>query len=265
MAEAAKAAGNRVRRRRLDAALAEYTRAIELDPDLLAAFNNRAQTHLKLNKPLAAEADADEVVRREPGNVKALLRRAAARQAPGCRAAALEDVHAALAREPGNQQARAQLRAMSGEAPAPATAPGGPAARRLPGRGQRRGAGRRARALPARRPVAARPQKLRVSSGSTIASACCSCSCAFGCMEHSPLCSAACPAAPLRARPSPRPTPMHPCTALHRSAATCSPAAPPQPCASPHPPSPRSWSQRTWWLWSTTPKHSGRETPWPPE
>ena len=58
---------------------------------------------------------------KEPGNVKALLRRALAREHQGesGREGAVEDVEAALRLEPGNKEARAQrdrLVAAAGEA-----------------------------------------------------------------------------------------------------------------------------------------------------
>ena len=50
---------------------------------MLAALNNRALCHLKLGAPAAAVADTDTLLAQEPGNIKALLRRAAAKEALG--------------------------------------------------------------------------------------------------------------------------------------------------------------------------------------
>ena len=58
-----------------------YSGALELDGGLATAYNNRALAHLKLNNLADAEADCGYVLRLEPHNVKALLRRGTARQA----------------------------------------------------------------------------------------------------------------------------------------------------------------------------------------
>ena len=61
-------------------AVDHYSAAIALDGQLLAAYNNRALAHLRLGEAAAAETDCDHVLLQQPGNVKALLRRAAARR-----------------------------------------------------------------------------------------------------------------------------------------------------------------------------------------
>jgi RNA polymerase II-associated protein 3 len=60
-------------------ALQQYSSALDADPQLMAALNNRALAHLKLQQFAAAEADASAVLQAEPRNVKALLRRGDAR------------------------------------------------------------------------------------------------------------------------------------------------------------------------------------------
>lgn len=60
-------------------AVQQYSEALEADPQLTAARNNRALAHLKLQHFDAAEADADAVLQAQPENVKALLRRGNAR------------------------------------------------------------------------------------------------------------------------------------------------------------------------------------------
>ena len=60
-------------------ALELYTEAIEHDGSMVAAYSNRALVHLKMDQPQSAEADANQALQLEPSNVKALLRRAAAR------------------------------------------------------------------------------------------------------------------------------------------------------------------------------------------
>lgn len=52
---------------------------MELDPHLLAARSNRAMAFLKLQRYEEAEIDCDHVLLVDASNVKALLRRAAAR------------------------------------------------------------------------------------------------------------------------------------------------------------------------------------------
>jgi len=56
-----------------------YSEALETDSTLAAAYNNRALAHLKLNNLADAEADCGYVLRLEPRNVKAFLRRGSAR------------------------------------------------------------------------------------------------------------------------------------------------------------------------------------------
>lgn len=60
-------------------AVQQYSKALEADPQLMAARNNRALSYLKLQQHNAAEADASAVLQAEPRNVKALLRRGDAR------------------------------------------------------------------------------------------------------------------------------------------------------------------------------------------
>ena len=56
-----------------------YSAALEKDSTLAAGYNNRALAHLKLNNLADAEADCGYVLRLEPRNVKAFLRRGSAR------------------------------------------------------------------------------------------------------------------------------------------------------------------------------------------
>ena len=56
-----------------------YSEALEADSTLAAAYNNRALAHLKLGNLADAEADCGYVLRLEPRNVKAFLRRGSAR------------------------------------------------------------------------------------------------------------------------------------------------------------------------------------------
>jgi tetratricopeptide (TPR) repeat protein len=111
--EAAKEEGNEAfRRGAWEAAAAAYARALELEPGMPAALNNRAQALLKLGRWAEAEADAGAVLAADGGNVKALLRRGAARAALGRAAEARADYEAALAAQPQNAAARAALAAL---------------------------------------------------------------------------------------------------------------------------------------------------------
>ena len=65
----------------VDQAEERYTKAIELDIRLAAAYANRALVRLKLGNPTGAEADCDHALLLQPTHVKALLRRASARSA----------------------------------------------------------------------------------------------------------------------------------------------------------------------------------------
>lgn len=56
-----------------------YSEALELDGGMASAYNNRALAHLKLDNLADAEADCGYVLRLEPQNVKAFLRRGSAR------------------------------------------------------------------------------------------------------------------------------------------------------------------------------------------
>jgi RNA polymerase II-associated protein 3 len=112
-AEAAKEEGNAAFRCGKWVAAAElYAQALNLDPNLVSAMNNRAMALLKLQRWDEAKAAAGDVLALEPRNVKALLRRAAAREATGHGAEAVEDLRAALAEQPGNAEAAARLAAL---------------------------------------------------------------------------------------------------------------------------------------------------------
>lgn len=84
---------------------------------MTAALNNRALCHCKLGQWAEAEEDAGGVLAAEPGNVKALLRRATARRAQGRAAQAAEDWQAVLAQEPNNKEAATGLAEAAAAAP----------------------------------------------------------------------------------------------------------------------------------------------------
>ncbi|EFN56519.1 hypothetical protein CHLNCDRAFT_51491 [Chlorella variabilis] len=109
-AEAAKDEGNNAfKRGDWRGAMEQYTRALELEPGMVAALNNRAMARLKMQQWAEAEADCSAVLAAEPRNVKALLRRAAAAAALGRQPAAADDWRAVLALEPQNREAAAGM------------------------------------------------------------------------------------------------------------------------------------------------------------
>jgi RNA polymerase II-associated protein 3 len=65
--------------------------------------------YLKLCLWKEAAADATDVLEREPHNVKALLRRAAAAEAQGAPAAAVTDLRTVLQLQPANAEAVSRL------------------------------------------------------------------------------------------------------------------------------------------------------------
>lgn len=86
-----------------------YGRALQHDPQLLPALNNRAMAHLKAGQYAQAEEDCLKVLDLDPRNVKALMRRATAHAALGRTPEAVADLQAALAAEPHNKEAAAEL------------------------------------------------------------------------------------------------------------------------------------------------------------
>lgn len=71
---------------------------------------------LKLGAWAEAEADCSSVLAQEPGNAKALLRRAAARREQGRGEEAAADLRAVLAVQPQNREAAAALAEVEGQA-----------------------------------------------------------------------------------------------------------------------------------------------------
>jgi hypothetical protein len=109
-AEAAKEEGNAAfKKGDWAAAVAGYTRALEHEPGMVVALNNRAMALLKLEKWAEAEADAAAVLARQPRNVKALLRAATATRAQGKVDEARARLEAALSAEPANKEAQRLL------------------------------------------------------------------------------------------------------------------------------------------------------------
>ncbi|XP_039089745.1 sperm-associated antigen 1 [Hyaena hyaena] len=85
-----------------------YTRSISVLPTV-AAYNNRAQAELKLQNWNSAFQDCEKVLELEPGNLKALLRRATTYKHQNKLQEAIEDLNKVLNVEPDNELAKKTL------------------------------------------------------------------------------------------------------------------------------------------------------------
>ncbi|KAB0362451.1 hypothetical protein FD754_006607 [Muntiacus muntjak] len=85
-----------------------YTRSLSVLPTI-AAYNNRAQAELKLQNWSSAFQDCEKVLELEPGNLKALLRRATTYKHQNKLQEAMEDLNKVLAVEPDNELAKKTL------------------------------------------------------------------------------------------------------------------------------------------------------------
>ncbi|KAF4022435.1 hypothetical protein G4228_013958 [Cervus hanglu yarkandensis] len=85
-----------------------YTRSLSVLPTV-AAYNNRAQAELKLQNWNSAFQDCEKVLELEPGNLKALLRRATTYKHQNKLQEAMEDLNKVLAVEPDNELAKKTL------------------------------------------------------------------------------------------------------------------------------------------------------------
>ncbi|KAG7301223.1 hypothetical protein JYU34_014111 [Plutella xylostella] len=101
-----------VKQEKWDDAITCYNRAIELVTDDAIYYANRGLCHLKKDSLHQAEKDCTEALRLDPTYVKALQRRATAREKLGSLRAASHDLNQVLALEPHNAAARNQLRAI---------------------------------------------------------------------------------------------------------------------------------------------------------
>ena len=113
-AESAKEDGNiAFKKGKWEEAVAHYTRALKLEPMMLAAANNRAMAELKLGWwPLALD-DCLFVLEQQPSNIKALLRAATAEKELEHIHQAKKYLNAVLTAEPGNKEAKEKLEAWS--------------------------------------------------------------------------------------------------------------------------------------------------------
>ena len=106
-AEAAKEEGNTAFKKGLwEEAIQYYTKAIQLDTLMIPAWNNRAMAFLKVQHWEEALADSLAVLERQPSNVKALLRAAAAEAELDRKDEAKQHLESALLVEPSNIEAK---------------------------------------------------------------------------------------------------------------------------------------------------------------
>lgn len=103
-------------------AIVEYNQAIQMQPDFVDAYNNRAMAQLKLRKYTEAIADANEVIKLNPSNnrelIKAYFNRAFAYTKQHNREAAIADYNQVLKLDPQDSSAyayRGDLKSESGD------------------------------------------------------------------------------------------------------------------------------------------------------
>ncbi|KGL98710.1 Sperm-associated antigen 1, partial [Charadrius vociferus] len=89
-------------------AVSYYTRSISVIPTA-AAYNNKAQAEIKLQDWDSALQDCEKVLDMEPGNIKALMRRATVHNQLQNYQAAIEDLNKVLCVEPENAIAKKNL------------------------------------------------------------------------------------------------------------------------------------------------------------
>ncbi|XP_068040064.1 sperm-associated antigen 1 [Anomalospiza imberbis] len=89
-------------------AVTYYTRSISVIPTA-AVYNNKAQAEIKLQDWDSALEDCDKVLDMEPGNIKALMRRATVHSHLQNYQTAIEDLNKVLSVEPENSMAKKSL------------------------------------------------------------------------------------------------------------------------------------------------------------
>jgi len=84
-----------------DEAVAEYSEAIKLDPELARAYSKRGWTYTMLGKLDLALADLDKAIELDPGLVEAYSHRAAVHHSQGQWDLAIADLNKAIELDPG--------------------------------------------------------------------------------------------------------------------------------------------------------------------
>ncbi|HEX2818460.1 MAG TPA: aspartyl protease family protein [Phenylobacterium sp.] len=103
-AEFARRASASAARRDFQPAIADYTRAIELEPDNARHYRDRALARLSARQPVLAMADLDAALKREPNDVETLMRRGELFLATRAPEKAREDFEAATRLAPDNSE-----------------------------------------------------------------------------------------------------------------------------------------------------------------
>lgn len=98
-----------VKQNRHEEAVECYTECINIDPENVAVYTNRALCYLRLNQNELAIEDTTEALRLQPNNVKALFRRALAKKALCQYDAAARDLFELQKIEPKNAAAKKEL------------------------------------------------------------------------------------------------------------------------------------------------------------
>jgi tetratricopeptide (TPR) repeat protein/predicted aspartyl protease len=103
-AEFARRASAEAARREFDLAVADYGRAIDLEPDNAGHYRDRASVRLGLRQPVLAMADLDAALKREPNDVETLVRRGELYLSTHAPDQAKSDFEAAARLAPDNSQ-----------------------------------------------------------------------------------------------------------------------------------------------------------------
>ena len=89
----------------LEAVIDAYTTAIQMNPDLAAAYTNRGAAKARLSQYAAAVADFDQAIRLEPDNATAYNNRGEVKETIGQYQAALADFDRAIELDPARAEA----------------------------------------------------------------------------------------------------------------------------------------------------------------
>jgi tetratricopeptide (TPR) repeat protein/predicted aspartyl protease len=108
-AEFARRAAASAARRDFEAAIADYTHAIELEPENARHYRARAQARLGARQPVLAMSDLDAALKREPNDVDSLMRRGELYLAARAPDRAKADFEAATKLSPDNSELPAQI------------------------------------------------------------------------------------------------------------------------------------------------------------
>lgn len=115
-AEFARRASAEAARRELEPAIADLSRAIELEPENARLYRERAQVRLAARQPVLAMSDLDAALKREPKDVDSLMRRGELYLAVRAPEKAKADFEAATKLAPDNSELPARIGVAYGRA-----------------------------------------------------------------------------------------------------------------------------------------------------